>query len=217
MSPETLTLLGLVIVVVIVVAGGLALSLAQRRGRDEATLRGLGFARGAGDGRLVARWQGRELAIEVAPKAPLRVSTALTVAPLPHEVLARALGRGDVLARLYQLEARAETDALIAHLPLGLRARGLRVLIDEVVTLADLLEAMPRHEAMARWYLDTAGAEGGPHVDRAEALEKLIAAFPDAAETLAVCRSEVETASDPRAAELARRHLERGSGAPKTS
>jgi len=217
MSPETLTLLGLAVIVVIAVAGGLALSFGQRRGRDEATLLGLGFARGEAEGHLIGRWQGRQLGVEVVPKA-LRVSTALSVAPLPHEMLARALGRGDLLARLYQLEASAGTDALIAHLPTGLRARGVCVLLDDVVTLAALLEAMPRQEAMARWYLDTAGgAGGGPEVDRAEALAKLIAAFPEAAETLAVCRSEVEVASDPRAAELARRHLERDSDASKTA
>lgn len=200
MSPETITLLGLLAVVAVVVLGGLGLSVAQRRGRDEASLRGFGFAKR--DAQYVGRWEGRELQIALRGREPMQVRVGLSAAPLPHETLARALGRGDLLARLYQLDATAGRDELVARLPAGLRARALRFLLDDVATLARLLDEAPRAEAMARWYLDLA-----THEDRAAAFEALLAAFPDAPETQAVCRSEAEDGSDPRVAALARAHL----------
>ena len=212
------------LVVAAVVGVGLAAAARGRqgRGRNDEVLRALGFVRvdaseDAGHGKpfgpsagdlMRARLAGREVLVlrESGERSGevLRLSVPLATAPLPYEKLARALGRGEVLAALHGLAARAGEDRLEALLTPGLTAGGLRRHIDQVVALALSLEALPLAEGMARWFLELTA-----DTDRAHALQRVIDAFPDAPETLATCKVERDLARDPRAALLARQHLER--------
>lgn len=195
-------------VLVVVVALGLWGATRGRRGprRDDEVLGALGFVReGANDlNAMTMQRGGRVLCMRRhAGSEQQRVTVPLVPAPLAYEVLARALGRGEILAALHALAARADDDELAAAIPPGLSAKGLRRHIDRVVALANALEAMPLAEGMARWFVEVAAA------DRADALQKLVDAFPEAPETLAACRLERDQQRDARAAALARRHLER--------
>lgn len=192
--------LGFVVALAMLTLGLVIAARARGHGRDGEALLGLGFVRAAA-GFSTTR-SGRTISARPTRDA-LHLVTPLMAAPLPYEVLARALGRGPLLAALFQLGARASQDRLEATLSSGLRAGALERALSDLVALADALESLPRAEAMARWFLELATGE-----DRAEALTRLIDAFPDAPETLAACRAERDQPRDARAAALARAHLE---------
>lgn len=194
------------VVAVVVVVGLLAAARGrQGRTRDRELLRALGFV--PSDDTMTATWDGRALRVRREgdeARAVQRLEVPLAWAPLAYDVIARALGRGDILAALHALGASAGVDLLRAPLARDMSVKGLRRHVDGVVALARALEAMPQAEGMARWFLElTSGT------DRTEALERLVAAFPDAPETLAACRFERDQPRDWRTAARAREHLER--------
>jgi hypothetical protein len=198
-----------IVVALLVVAVGLWAAARARAGqaRQSDVLAGFGFSRTRDDAR-VGEWAGRTLELTPHDGGVFVVKVALRPAPLGYATLARALGRGDLLAALHQLDATASGDALTARLTFKWSARQLRAQLDRVTALASGLEAMPQPEGMARWFLEL--SEGG---ERHEALARLVAAFPDAPETLDACRQERDQARDPRSATLARAHLERSRSA----
>ncbi len=186
------------VVVAVVVLGGLWAAARGRGGsRADDLLAALGFHRNGAS--RVAIWNGRQV---VASEDRLHV--ALQPAPLPYQTLARALGRGELLGALHELRASASEDRLEAELARGTSVKGLRRAIDRIVHLAEALEALPRAEATARWFLELATGN-----DRGEALALLLRTFPDAPETLAACRVERDHPRDATASELAKAHLAR--------
>jgi hypothetical protein len=170
-------------------------------------LAGLGVAAGERPGERAGTWRGRPLRASAVAGGQRQV-TPLAPGPLANGSMARALGRGDLIAELYQLRAMAHEDRLEAEVAAGLGAKALRRSLDRLVALAAALEQLPRAEAMARWFLELSDGSS-----REAALARLIAAFPYAPETLDACRAERDQPRDVRAAALARAHLDRAAAA----
>jgi hypothetical protein len=178
----------------VLVALGLGFAgLGARSGPSE-RLRAAGFTP-SGD-RHVASRDGFELSVEGD-----RVTVALAMRPIPYERMVRALGLGNLLAELFHFEAKAGPDRLEGRLPTG-RARDLELALQRLTRLCRALEALPIAEALSRHYLELGDGE-----DPVTELERLLSHCPDAPETLAVCRQEVESRRHPTLAARAREHL----------
>lgn len=176
------------------VALGLAFAgLGARSGPTE-RLRAAGFARD-GD-RLTASRDGFQIGVSGE-----RFSVALAPRPIAYERMVRVLGRGELLAELFHFEASASTDRVEGRLPTG-RARDLELALQRLTRLCRTLEALSVPEALSRHYLELGDGE-----DPLTELERLLTHCPDAPETLAVCRQELESRRHPMLAERARRHL----------
>jgi uncharacterized protein YjeT (DUF2065 family) len=157
----------------------------------------------------VLRLDGVELMARLERAGHTLVSAPLPASPVPHDQLARALGRGDLLAALAALGASVHASGLTSRLP-GLRGRSrLRALRAHLAAVADLarrLSELPHAEALVRWYLD--GGED-PHSeasrDRHAAFDLVLKAHPEAPETFGLCRLELD--APPQIAARARAHL----------
>ena len=132
----------------------------------------------------------------------LRITTELPPPPLAYIVAARALGRGDLLAAFVRLRVSWLPHGLAVEIAPPFPATAVRARIEETVRFADQLAALSMPDAMARWALDESTAS-----DRLEALQRLIAAFPDHPETHQVCLLLADEHMDDEAATLARSHL----------
>ncbi len=131
----------------------LALVLARPRRDPKLVLELLGFSNGGlrrGHLDLRATTDGNHLS----------VSIALRRAPLGYDRLARALGRGDLLASMHVLAVEVDTGKLSAIAPKDSRLRALRRWLDDLVRLAEQLEALPIEEAVARWTLEHGNPNG---------------------------------------------------------
>lgn len=190
-----------IVIVALVVAAGLWVAARARRVSPESVLEALGFR--ASDGVYRGAWRGRDVTLTPDGEA-LTATVALDPSPLAHETLVRALGRGELMGALHEHAASAGERALNARLAAGWRVATLRAWLDRLAALADRLEALPRAEGMVRWFLET--SDGGARVD---ALARLLAAYPDAPETLDACKQERDHPYDARTADLAREHLRR--------
>lgn len=168
--------------------------LGSRSGPAE-RLRAAGFA--PVDGRHVATRDGYPISLDGD-----RFTVPLAPRPIPYERMVRALGRGELLAALFAFEARATHDRLEGRLTAE-RARDLEAALTRLTRLCRSLEALPIPEALSRHYLEL----GDGH-DPVVELERLLTHCPDAPETLAVCRQEVEARRHPTLADRARRHMQ---------
>lgn len=176
------------------VALGLGFAGLGARGGPDERLRAAGFTP-TGD-RHVGRRDGFDLSV-----VGDRFSVGLSPRPITYERMARSLGRGELLAELFHFEATASLDRLEGRLPMG-RARDLELALQRLTRLCRSLEALPIPEALSRHYLELGDGE-----DPLTELERLLSHCPDAPETLAVCRQEVESRRHPMLAARAREHL----------
>ena len=129
----------------------------------------------------------------------------LQTRPLPYERMVRALGRGELLAELFAFEARAAETQLEGRLPQG-RARDVARALGRLTKLCATLEGLPIAESLSRHYLEL-----GDGIDPTGELERLLTHCPDAPETLAVCRHELEVRRHPTLTAMAETHLARRS------
>jgi len=170
----------------------------QKSARGE-RLTQLGFTRRGT--RFEGTWKGLPLVLE--PQADhLTFELPLPPRPLSYDKLVRALGHGELLARLYAIEAQTSSDGLTGRWPLQLRASALRTRLDELATLAQDLAAVPAAEALARHVLDRVDDD-----DPITVFALLLSTFPDAPVTLAVCRTELHAPRNPELTAMAQRHL----------
>lgn len=194
MEPVTIALVALLVGV------GLWSSARAARAAPAARLRELGLDEVAPN--HFAGHVGRfPLELELGPGRQLTFRVALAPRPLDYRLLARALGRGDLLAELHRLRASA-AQSLTGWLEGASRSRALSLELARIERLAETLEALPLAEALSRHYLEL-----GDGTDPKELLATLLERFPDAPETLAVCRHELELDRRPDLTALARDHL----------
>lgn len=190
------------IVLLLVALGLFAAALARGTGRDEQLVSRFGF-RASRARSFHGEWGGRRVALTVG-RDGLALESALTAQPVPYDKLARASGRGDLLAELHAFAATAGHDTLVGRLDARPRARTLKLGLDAFTALAHRLEALAGPEALARWYLELGDGE-----DPIEALRVVLDTFPDAPETRAICAHELETRRHPGLVTLCREHLAR--------
>ncbi len=145
---------------------------------------------------------GRVVCVAALPTT-LQITTELPPPPLAYIVAARALGRGDLLAAFVRLRVSWLPHGLAVEIAPPFPATAVRARIEETVRFADQLATLSMADAMARWALDESTAS-----DRLEALQRLIAAFPEHPETRKVCVLLADEHMDDEAATLARTHLE---------
>lgn len=176
------------------VALGLGFAGLGARSGPAERLRAAGFS--PTDGRHLATRDGYSITLDGD-----RFTVPLAPRPIPYERMVRALGRGELLAALFAFEARATHDQLEGRL-MAERARDLEAALTRLTRLCRSLEAIPVPEALSRHYLEL-GEGQDPEVE----LERLLTHCPDAPETLAVCRQEVESRRHPKLVARARRHL----------
>ncbi len=176
------------LVVLPLLAFGLLIAASSQKTARGERLTRLGFARRGT--RFEGTWKGMALTLE--PHADqLTFSVPLRPQPLSYDKLVRALGRGELLARLYAIEATATTDQLTGRWPRQLRASTLRARLDELAALATDLAAVPAAEALARHILDRTDE------DPITVFAQMLSTYPDAPETLAVCRAELNAPRNP--------------------
>jgi hypothetical protein len=137
-------LIALSFILVLVAA---AFLLARPRREPALALEVLGFSHG------VLHREGLVLEATIDGR-DLKLSIALRRAPITYDRLARALGRGDLLASIHALGAKVDADRLSATAPADVRLRALRRWLDALVALARDFEALPVEEGVARWVLD---------------------------------------------------------------
>ena len=190
-------LLTWLVVLPLLAFGLLIAASSQKTARGERLTR-LGFARRGTH--FEGTWKGTAITLE--PHADhITFDVPLPPRPLSYAKLVRALGRGELLARLYAVQATTTTDHITGRWPRQLSASTLRARLDELAALAKDLTAIPAAEALARHILDRTDE------DPVAVFAMMLSTYPDAPETHSVCRAELSAPRNPELSAMAQRHL----------
>lgn len=136
-----------------------------------------------------------------------RIEADLPVSPLPYRAIVRALGRGDVLASLHELNAQAEKSIVYFELSDKSRVLEWSQTLRQMEQLVQSLRHLNLGEGAVLWFLERQRLE--EHLDESEEsiFKRILEAFPDAPEVFQLVRIELERPGNPEVKRLAQAKL----------